>query len=321
MAPQPSAAPAPHANQVAQTFECRPTIPGLPNAALPDELMIDWGGIPAGAQASIYLPGTAANEILALAGRLYFGKPLTRVDDYTVRCNTTGLTYVPIPAGSVPGPNFAGLLTINLPHGLADGQRYTVAVRQLTTVDLVEAATVSATRRLRKIRKARGGFQLNVTIQSPKSLLIPAERSLAFFRWILSTRAPSDRWYPVLQRYVGELEVRVKTLGGNLENILPSPIGALPGEPQDVNNALEGREWTGKIEKLVYDRFGDFESFLLETDCGERIYFHSRESHIAELARFVWQDRIRVTVFSREQEPHVPERIVLHRPPSHELPH
>ena len=59
--------------RVPMSFECRPTAPSLPSASLPDELMIDWVGVPSGATASIFLPAASAADIVKTAGRLYGG--------------------------------------------------------------------------------------------------------------------------------------------------------------------------------------------------------------------------------------------------------
>jgi hypothetical protein len=308
MAAQPAASAARHARLIPQTFECRPTAPGPRNNALPDELMVDWGGLPAGTQATIYLPAVAADDILALAGSLYCGQPFTKLDGHTIRLRATGLTYIPIPPGPLPGPNYAGLLTLTLPPGLALERGFRITVRQLTTVNQGPRFAAAALRS-GMIRQALGAFQINVTIQSAASLLTSAERSLAFFRWVVGTQATTNRWYPVLLRYLNEIAINVKSLGGNPVIIAPSAIGAIPHDEAEAGH-------TGKIERLIYDRFGDLESFLLVTETGERIHFHCRENHIAELARFVWQARLRVTIFTRRGEPHVPDRIVLDTPPT-----
>jgi hypothetical protein len=315
MAAPPAAPAARYARLIPQTFECRPTAPGLQNNALPDELMVDWGGLPSGTQATIYLPAVTADDILALAGRLYCGQPFTKLDSHTISLRATGLTYVPIPPGPLPGPNYAGLLTLRLPSGLPIERRFRITVRQLTTINQGPRGTAAALRSTR-IRQALGAFQINITIQSAASLLIPAERSLAFFRWLIGTLATTNRWYPVLLRYLSEIAITVKSLGGNPVFIAPSDVGAIPGASDGFLPPHDGAELehTGKIERLIYDQFGDFESFLLETQEGERIYFHSRENHIAELARFVWQARILVTILSRKRDPHVPDRIILHTP-------
>ena len=58
----------------------------------------------------------------------------------------------------------------------------------------------------------------------------------------------------------------------------------------------------GKIQSLTYDRFGDFESFILETVDGAIRRFHSREHGIEELARRAWQERLRVQVIASHQK-------------------
>src|ERR1700687_2439919 len=56
---------------VPYTFDLQPTATDLPPNQMRDELMIDWGNVPAGTTASIYLPGLSAQNILSTADRLY----------------------------------------------------------------------------------------------------------------------------------------------------------------------------------------------------------------------------------------------------------
>jgi hypothetical protein len=300
------------ARRIPQTFECNPTSPELPATVLPDELMIDWGGVPVGATATVFLPAAEADQIAATASRLYGGQRVTRTDAHTVSVDASGISYIPLPPGS-NGRN-VGLLTLELPPGMRQGHRCTATVRQVTSVPRRpvdnDAPAVSA--QSRYSRRVTGVFQLTVVIQAADALLVPEERSLAFFRWILATLAPSNRWYPVMQRYVAEIAQRVNGLGGDASLIAPSPSGAvLHSAPSAEHTGCEG-----KIADLIYDRFGDFEGFTLETEAGEHRIFHSRERHVADLARWAWQERIRVTVFAREPEPHIPDRILLHKPTS-----
>src|ERR1700683_1953589 len=104
------------ANRIPQTFECRPTPAvtptGRPVATLPDELMIDWIGTPAGSTVSLYLPAVTSDAILGLARQLYGGGRITQVDAHTVRTDAVGLTYLPVPAGS--GRKHARLLPLEV---------------------------------------------------------------------------------------------------------------------------------------------------------------------------------------------------------------
>jgi len=70
-----------------------------------------------------------------------------------------------------------------------------------------------------------GAFEISVPIVSAEDLLPAEERSMAFFRWVLSTLDHSDRWHPVMKRYVQEIALRVQAFGGDPESIGPSPAG------------------------------------------------------------------------------------------------
>jgi hypothetical protein len=308
------------ARRIPQTFECKPTPVATPKSALPDELMIDWGGVPKGATASIYLPAGSSSQIVATAAKLYGAQRLTAIDSHTIALDATTVSYVPIPAGS--NGNLAGLLTLEVPPGRTLGHRYNVIVRQIRNIAQPDIDRLSL---LRPGRKVVGGFQMAVNIESAQQLLTPTERSLAFYRWILSRLSKENRWYPVIERYVTEIALRVNGLGGDANAIVASSIGALPGDPQrpgkwtgseDGTYSPDHYESCGKIEELIFDRFGDFEGFRLETETGSRVAFHSRKRDLAEVVRWAWQTQLRVTVIAWKREPHVPSRILLHAPSS-----
>ncbi len=73
--------------------------------------------------------------------------------------------------------------------------------------------------------------------------------------------------------------------------------------------------FTGKIVGLLFDRFGDFEGFVLDTEEGERKFF-SREKQMAELAERVWRERLRITVVVERDEAHRPLSIIVREPPA-----
>jgi hypothetical protein len=78
--------------------------------------MIEWGHVPVGTSAQIYLPAVDVDEILKRAGGMYTTHGLTRVDGRTLQCPATGITYIPIPRGTTI--NFAGLLSLDFPDGI-----------------------------------------------------------------------------------------------------------------------------------------------------------------------------------------------------------
>ena len=67
--------------------------------------------------------------------------------------------------------------------------------------------------------------------------------------------AETNRWYPVLQRYIGYIEGRVKGLGGNPSQFAPSPWGVYGAPPviqflrllfqcpKDRNSPARSRAW------------------------------------------------------------------------------
>ncbi|PYQ64890.1 MAG: hypothetical protein DMF53_06600 [Acidobacteria bacterium] len=312
--------------QALSTFDIRPTAVGLPAAFAPDELMIDWGDVPRGNVASIYLPGTSADEILAMAGRLYTFHTLRRADDHTVQCATGGITYLPVPPGDV---NYAGLITIELPERLRQEHAFNVTVRQVTNAfgQRVGEAPASKTRKRAKSetaaavgfiswRRVLGAFQITSPVRSKPALLLTEERDLSVLRWIAEAIPQGSRWYPVFHRYLEAVGDRVKAFGGDPAQILPSPTGdgrRRGGPPRKPEREL-CLDFTGKVAGLIYDRFGDFEGFLLDTEDGERRFF-SREQEIAHLALRAWRERLRITVCVERHEPHRPSKIIVRQPP------
>jgi hypothetical protein len=61
----------------------------------------------------------------------------------------------------------------------------------------------------------------------------------------------------------------------------------------------------GKVESIVFDRFGDFESFTVLTGSGEIKRFESRQQRIEELARRALQDHSKVRVGVEAHEAHL----------------
>lgn len=79
--------------------------------------------------------------------------------------------------------------------------------------------------------------------------------------------------------------------------------------PVRIATDCEERRYVGKIEALNYDRFGDFESFTLETMAGAIRHFDSHEPRIGELARRAWQEHLRIAVKVDPDHPRRPVSI------------
>jgi len=304
-------------HRVQHTFAIHPTIQRPLPGQGPDELMISWGNTPVGTTATVYLPGVQASDILNLAARKFNLQTLEKVDDHTVRCHTAGVTYLPIPsAGEV---DLAGLITLELPPTVRRGQTFRVVVRQVMDSPAPQprqqpaintpaiAARAASVRTPKPSRHILGAFQFSIQVKTANEILPVDERTLHLIRGV-AERIPTDnRWYPVFQRYISQLGARVIALGGDKRYPEPHP------DPEHREEQRTGYE--GKISGLLYDRFGDFEGFWLDTEDGRR-HFHNREKQVEELVREAWERRIAVLVLVEKGEREEPQTIVLLRPPS-----
>ena len=303
-------------HRVPQTFDTRPgrpvEPPAGPNSIYPDELMIDWGVVPAGAVASLYWPQVHASEVLALARTFYGVSPLGMSDAHTIRIPITrGVSYVPIPAGA--GENFAGLITIDLPTGVHSGQVFDVTVKRLGTriskaappppPILKTAAAIfhpegkaskaqagkgqSKQPRSQQVEVERraqwryvvGTFQIRIPVTTGDRMLRPEQTTLAIMKWRLEQMSPSNRWHPVLVRYIKYLSDRIDGLGGDASAVPPSLtyVAPLPAP----HHAPE-REHCGKVCEVLFDCHGEFTGFVLDDCCGRRV-FESRSKSVGEL--------------------------------------
>jgi hypothetical protein len=282
----------PPTNRVPQTFDVRPSDPSLSDF---DELMIDWGTVPVDSIGNIFWPGTSASQVLKLAEQRYAFHDLGMSDANTITCPINGaLTYVPIPPSA--GANFAGLLTVELPLGVTKGQQFTILVRRYTTSTkpvvvppkdpknpgtIKTASTGSvghsskpspiatthqpihhvdrATTAPDSWRTLVGTFQVNIPVKADSDVLPFDEETLSIFKWRLSVMSPTNRWYPVLQRYIRDISLRIDGHGGNASGIPPSATG-LPIIPKSP---------CGKVKEIRYDCCGDFIGFLLGCGDGE----------------------------------------------------
>jgi hypothetical protein len=293
----------------------------------PDELMILWGTTPRGSKAELYLPAHAAADILDLAqGSGLAG--LYQIDPHTVGCSTADVTFIPLPDGSALA---AGLLSIDLPAAVRKGEAYTISVRQFTDASGLPIAPPidrRAARRAAEIgvrsrnswRALEGAFRFVVTISTEEQLLLPEERLLSVLRWMELHTSQQSRWYPVLKRFVSDVVGRVVGFGGTPEQIPASPIGRVPGWPLRYPKAPptpppagadSRRRFTGKIRTIVYDHFGDFDGFVVESESGRDIRFYSREPAMHELVHRAWVDRTLLTVIAERHHDEIPHAVEL----------
>jgi hypothetical protein len=267
---------------------------------------------------------------------MYGMTTLRRIDDHTLACRAEGATWMPVPPGA--GPGYAGLLTIDLPPTVRRGQSFTVVVRQITSsaAKHVEPPPMPRTRAKGarptpvptkptsrpESRHTLGAFQIQIPVRTKQTILESEERTYSVLKYIEQTIPHENRWYPVFERYVGVIGDRVKALGGDPTKIRPSPDGSgVHPEPHTGPKPTPrpGSEvtvrFTGKVDGIVYDRFGDFEGFVLETEDGPR-HFKCREPELENVLTRAWNGRVRTAVIVEADSEERPQEIILYAPPA-----
>jgi hypothetical protein len=185
-------------------------------------------------------------------------------------------------------------------------------------------STAPAPTAARSWRYVTGAFQVKIPVETAATLLGPEENTLAIMKARLLAMSPVYRWYPVVQRYIDYVSGRVNGLGGNAGSVAPSlngtPLkgtegGQCPSHGHEGDHHPEHR-YRGKISGLIFDRFGDFEGLLLDTESG--VYkFLSRELGVKKLAERAWQERLLVTVLAeRDGCHHRLMKIIILEPPT-----
>ena len=281
-----------------------------------DELVIRWNDLPRETIASFYSPDWKADEILALAATLRPGpQRLKKFDANTIACQVGDITYIPIP-GQAQTP-IPGLMTLRLPLSVRDGQRFLVDVQQHSGFTFRRTRTQGVPAEGRAFtfqdftvseRKVLGAFRMAVAVKVGEPLLLKAVRNLAVLKFILQAIPAMDSWRPVFERYIRQLGDQVTGLGVDPTQVPPSADD--PGLPC-VGQGKDVVCYTGKVSEVIFDCFGNFEGFVLES-CDDRHRFRSIEAAIGELVLRACKERLSISVGVRKgREGRICEIIVL----------
>jgi hypothetical protein len=311
----------PSTHRIPQVFDIRPS-PAIDIGrgdllGYPDELMIEWGNTPVGSRASIYWPQVNATDVLTLAEQIYSTHQLSVADANTIQCTVTkGITFVPIPpippatilVSKDTGENFAGLFTVDLPTGIVQGHEFNITVRRIATRRNQKPPPVQPDNTNQKTSKLNdttnpvmenwryvtGTFGVQIPVTNAETMLPPEMNALAIRKWGLGNTSPTNRWYPVQQRYVSYIAGRVDGLGGNSEAIPPSSQGAPPSQIYT--------SYTGIVIELLFDSH-HFIGFRLETEQGEKKFLSSKED-VERKAEISLNERRPIEVWSIRHVPH-----------------
>ena len=281
------------AHLVHHTFELEPSpisfqqaaaTPAAPSSTAsarlhPDELAIDWGSLPRDSLVSFYMPQVDAPEIVAAGGRRQGPANLRTSGSDTVIVKVSDVGFLPI-----PGPldkTIAGLLSVQLPPGVSSGKSYNVVLRQVSG----------------RTYKVLGTTEFRIKVGKAAELLPKALHNLSVLRHVALAIPPSNRWFPVFARYLAELEDRVRAFGGDPDDAVPSPTGHPQGgkSPGGGDDKGEGC-FIGKVRRLLYDCFGNFEGFVIY-DCDDDVRFKSGEQGIERVILKACRHDVPVAVF------------------------
>lgn len=306
---------------ISHPFEIEPST----NAQDPAVLMITWRGAPAQSVAELYLPAVSAGLIVVLAGSLYGRHRLTATDAHTLQFPAADLALVPIPAGS---GRCAGLLSVEPHPDMPAGSSFTVIMRQLDTaratirpppppppIQIAKAVADVPKTKTVAWRRLQGAFQYTVTAKPPVVLLPEQERLVSWLKWRLGVLPALNHWKPVLERYLKYSETLLWNLGVDPNTIPPSQTGLVGGGvgPKPPCPVETDREVVGKVEAIVYDRFGDFRGFVIITEAGHERHFRAHKSAVEHLVRESWVERTLVRVLADAHDPERVDQLVLLR--------
>jgi kumamolisin len=168
-----------------------------------DVLMIDWGNLPSGSIATLYLPAADAMTSVKEAAKLSGPQKLTLVDAHTLQFVASGISHIPIPPGQ--GANLAALLSVEVPPGIRKGQEFNAVVRHIV-------ATAGQGGPKPKSMQVLGSFGLKIPVLTRQEMLAPDKRLLSTFADITKACSKYSRWYPILIRYTQHISERVAAL-------------------------------------------------------------------------------------------------------------
>jgi hypothetical protein len=265
-----------------------------------DEVVIRWNDIPANSSANLYFPNLSADAILQLAATLRPGPQLlTKVDANTIACAARDTTYVPVPRVNVS--TIPGLLTLQLPLTVVNGQQFRVDVQQHSgpTFPRSGRGDTPLSRFTPPIsdynyseRRALGAFRMTVVVKQGNQLIENVIRHLAVLKFIQQAIPAADPWSLVFVRYIGTFSDQLSGLG--IDPILIPPSQDDPGIP---GRRPEPKEhcYTGKVSEVIFDCFGDFSGFVLKS-CEASCHFTTSEKGIGDLVLRACKDRLWISV-------------------------
>lgn len=258
-----------------------------------DELLIRWHNLPAASEVTVYFSDIDTASIRALATLRRSPLACQVVDKHTLKFSVAGATWVPIPGGRTL--NVPALLSVKLPDTVVYGQEFRISIHQVSGLD----------------GRIIGSAEFRIPVSKAELILGEELRTLSVFKHIATTIPGDNRWYPLMQRYVHHLGLKVDALGGDAAAVQPNPDGSgRPYEPRpDGGGAgsggglppLDGDAFSGLVREVLYDCHGRFVGFVL-VSCGTSRAFRGCEPALEQLVLRSCRDRLELQVTAKRGE-------------------
>ena len=146
------------------TFE----IDAAPSAGdlAPDELLLEWlGDPPEGTEVRLQIPSWDAPQVVEVADALYPRHEIRAAEPHTVAIPGGGTRFIPVPPSS---QRQTGVIVVQFPLGVEKGQRFDLAVRQISNRGRVVEAAPSVTRTVSREDAARLLKQFEIPVRQPE---------------------------------------------------------------------------------------------------------------------------------------------------------
>lgn len=199
-----------------------------------DELMFRWHNLPAESEITVYFSDIDTADIQRLASLRRSPLACEIINAHTLRFKVAGATWIPIPGGR--DVNIPALLSIKLPDTVTYGQEFRVTIHQTKG----------------QVRRVVGSCEFKIAVSKAELIAGEEARTLSVFKHILTTIPSNDRWYPLIQRYVHHMGLKVDALGGNSAAIHPNPDGS--GRPYDPSSNQPPASSGGKDRDICCER-------------------------------------------------------------------
>ncbi len=265
-----------------------------------DELLFKWHNLPQDSEVTVYFSDIDTAQIQALAALRRSPLACEIVDQHTLKFKVAGLTWIPIPGGRTL--NIPALLSIKLPDTVVYGKEYHLSIHQVSG----------------RNGSIIGSSEFRILVLKSELIVTEAERTLSVFKHIVATIPTDNRWYPLMQRYVHHMGLKLNALGGNADKVHGNPDGSgRPYDPRDDQPKPDPRgefpkadraSFTGLVHDIYYDCDGRFLGFTIES-CGSQQRFKGCEQTLEQLVLRACRERSKVTVFSQGGEI---QQIVVH---------